>query len=110
MPTHDHGGTAIDIIYLNNGAIAVDDNGHLYHAGPAYDRVVAELRAALGSPDPARLVPGDGELPDSGADRSQLDILRDELLDACAIELRRSGDTTAISKRSADRWLIARDG
>jgi hypothetical protein len=125
MPTHHHdrrNGAAINdltrvLIHHDDGRIIVfhDDitNGPLDGA----DRrvVLARARDAIDAelgdrPAPAGVVPGDGPVPDGRADRGELDILRDDVVDSAALLIRRLSDgVTDVDKRNATKWLLARD-
>jgi hypothetical protein len=113
MPTHDHGGTAIIVQFDHDGRLHVarhygTDNLTGGNRRAVLHCIRAVIDAELGDrPDPAGVVPGDGPVPDGRADRSQLDILRDEFVNDVALHFARHGDGGI--KSSADRWLAASD-
>lgn len=105
MPAHYYWSPAIDYHYAEHDDLDVTITIHAQRAdGDRADLSPADFWRAVRDS-----IPDDGGPVDDGASGSVLDIIRDELLDAWAIECRRSGDTTALSKRTAERWLTARD-
>jgi hypothetical protein len=122
--THHHdrrNGAAINIhaFYDDDRGLRVYDGdrasyehelaGHLRRR--ALEHIDAAIAAELGDrPDPAGVVPGDGPVPDGRADRSELDELRDRVVDSAALLIRRLSDgVTDVDKRNATKWLAARD-
>jgi hypothetical protein len=126
MPTHHHdrrNGAAINfLVALNHDGTVdahdgdIDDSGRLiHHHGEQRALILRAFRAVIDAelgdrPDPAGVVPGDGPVPDGRADRGELDILRDDVVDSAALLIRRLSDgVTDVDKRNATKWLLARD-